>query len=69
MNEHPNLQVIATNDDSTSGYALMEKLSDAATPGYQVEFDPPEAERAGAFVEDALSEDDAIDSACDVAIP
>jgi hypothetical protein len=32
------------------------------TPGYQAEFDPEEAERAGAFVEDALSEQDATES-------
>jgi hypothetical protein len=33
--------------------AIREKLSDALTPGYQAEFDPDEAERAGAFEEDA----------------
>ncbi|PKL74948.1 MAG: conjugal transfer protein TraD [Candidatus Melainabacteria bacterium HGW-Melainabacteria-1] len=42
--------------------ALHEKLADALTPGFQPEFDPDEAEHAGAFVEDALSEADAIDS-------
>ena len=31
------------------------------TPGYEVEFDPEEAELAGAFVEDALSEQDAME--------
>ena len=46
--------------------ALREKLADAQTPGYQAEFDPEEAERAGAFVEDALSEEDAADSNADL---
>jgi hypothetical protein len=35
------------------------------TPGFQAEFDPAEAEAAGAFVEDALSESDALASAHD----
>lgn len=47
--------------------ALHEKLADAQTPGYQVEFDPDEAQRAGAFVEDALSESDAAESVIDLA--
>ena len=41
---------------------VREKLSDAQTPGYQAEFDPAEAEVAGAFPEDALSEADALAS-------
>jgi hypothetical protein len=45
---------------------LREKLTDALTPGYQTEFDPDEAERAGAFVEDALSEQDAAASTADL---
>lgn len=47
--------------------AVREKLTDALTPGYQAEFDPEEAERAGAFVEDALSEQEALDSQADLA--
>jgi hypothetical protein len=39
--------------------AVREKLSDAQTPGYEAEFDPHEAEAAGAFAEDAMSEADA----------
>ena len=50
------------DDYATATEALREKLADAQTPGYQAEFDPEEAERAGAFVEDALSEQDATDS-------
>jgi len=41
------------------------KLQDALTPGFAAEFSPEEAEMAGAFREDALSEADAFDSALD----
>jgi len=44
---------------------VAEKLIDAMVPGAMVEFDPEEAERAGAFVEDALSESDALESSVD----
>jgi hypothetical protein len=37
------------------------------TPGFEVDFDPDEAERAGAFQEDALTEADALDSCMDIA--
>lgn len=56
----------AVDDYATATEALREKLTDAQTPGYQAEFDPEEAERAGAFVEDALSEEDAADSNADL---
>ena len=46
--------------------ALLEKLTDSLIPGLQVEFDPEEAEQAGAFVEDALSEADALESSIDL---
>ena len=55
------------DDYATATEALREKLTDAQTPGYQAEFDPEEAERAGAFVEDALSEQDAAESGDDLA--
>ena len=45
---------------------LAEKLADAMVPGAIVEFDPEEAERAGAFIEDALSEGDALESSIDL---
>jgi len=46
--------------------SLTEKLSDAEnSPGNAAEFDPEEADRAGAFEEDALSEDDALESSVD----
>lgn len=48
---------------------VREKLIEAMTPGRIVEFDPEEAEYAGAFIEDALSEEDALaamyDPRCD----
>lgn len=46
---------------------LVEKLSDAeTTPSFEVEFDPDEAEKAGAFEEDAISEVDALESSADL---
>ena len=55
----------ASNDTANADAALNDKLSDAMTPGFEAEFDPEEAERAGAFDEDALSEADALDSCID----
>ena len=46
---------------------IDEKLSDMETPGFEAEFNAAEAERLGAFEEDALSEEDALESAIDVA--
>lgn len=45
---------------------LTEKLTDAMIPGAIVEFDPDEAERMGAFQEDALDEADALESSIDL---
>lgn len=62
------LQGVPAIDDTAAGAAaLREKLTDALTPGYQAEFDPEEAERAGAFREDALNELDAAGSTDDLA--
>ena len=44
------------DDDAAGGEAVREKMADALTPGFQVEFDPDEAEGGGAWVEDALRE-------------
>lgn len=44
---------------------VHDKLVDALVPNFQAEFDPIEAEIAGAFVEDALSEADAEASTLD----
>jgi len=49
----------------TEEEAIRQKLQDAETPGYEVEFDPDEAERI-AFREDALSDDDARESVADL---
>ena len=56
----------AISDTANAAAVLHEKLADAMTPGYQAEFDPEEAEQAGAFVEDALSEQDAVESDIDL---
>jgi len=55
-------------DDSASATeALRNKLIDAQTPSYQAEFDLEKVERAGAFVENALSEQAAAESGEDLA--
>ena len=62
MNQQTTTQaddVLPAIDDNAAG-ALREKLAHAATPGYQAEFDPEEAERAGAFVEDAAESGDSL---------
>lgn len=47
---------------------LKQKLRDAMVPGHVVTCDPEEAERAGAFVEDALDSQDALASAMDLVL-
>ena len=49
--------------------AIKAKLLDAMTPGFQAEFDPDEADQTGAFIEDALSEEDAMASDVDLFEP
>lgn len=44
-----------------------EKMDDAMTPGFQAEFDPDEAELAGAFHEDALTAGEAAESSIELA--
>ncbi len=67
MNEQAtNPEETTFDDQANAGAVLREKLADAMTPGFQAEFDPEEAERAGAFVEDALSEADAAESDADL---
>ncbi|HCG9146956.1 TPA: conjugal transfer protein TraD [Vibrio parahaemolyticus] len=61
-----NLEQSTFDDQANAAEALREKLDDAMTPGYQTEFDPDEAEAVGAFVEDALSEEDAAESDADL---
>ena len=54
-----------TNNPDIQEQVIQEKLLDAEIPGFQAEFDPLEAERLGAFKEDALTEQDALDSTID----
>ena len=65
-NQATNPEETTFDDQANAGAALREKLADAMTPGFQAEFDPEEAERAGSFVEDALSEADAAESDADL---
>ncbi len=44
---------------------VNEKLEDSDTPGMVVEMDPDEADQAGAFFENALSLDEALEAALD----
>jgi hypothetical protein len=53
------------NSEVTVEEIIEQKLRDAETPGYEVEFDPNEAERI-AFHENALSDDDARESVADL---
>lgn len=53
------------DDQAASKEALQDKLGDAMTPGFVAELDPDEATKAGAFEEDALTEDDALESTAD----
>lgn len=55
------------DDETPDREIVREKMLDAMTPGFQAEFDPDEADLAGAFVEDALSEQDAIEGSEDLA--
>lgn len=55
------------DDYANATEALREKMVDALTPGFQVELDPAEAARMGAFAEDALSDQDAQESTEDLA--
>lgn len=56
---------IDVETDNPEKEVIQEKLLDAEIPGFQAEFDPLEAKRLGAFTEDALSEQDALDSTID----
>ena len=58
-------QIDAETNNPDIQEVITDKLLDAEIPGFQAEFDPLEAERLGAFEEDALSEQDALDSTID----
>ncbi len=57
--------VISLVGNEPSKEVIAEKLLDAQIPGFIAEFDPDEAEQVGAFTEDALSEQDALESDID----
>jgi hypothetical protein len=68
MNQHDATGPEKETEDAVSLAVLREKLIDALTPGFQAEFGPDEADQAGAFVEDALSEEDAAESSIDACL-
>ena len=53
------------DEELSQDEVIDQKLRDAETPGYEVSFDPDEAEQI-AFHEDALSDEDARDSVNDL---
>ena len=71
MNEHDRLDANDAVPDAaaSAAAALRDKLTNILIPGYAVEFDPDEAEQAGAFEEDALSLQDAAESCLDLLDP
>ena len=53
-------------DEETAAREVLDaKCAELDVPGHEVEFDPDEAELCGAFREDALGEEDAIEAALD----
>ncbi|WP_295448867.1 conjugal transfer protein TraD [uncultured Thiodictyon sp.] len=50
----------------TAREVLESKLRFAMVPGTVIELDPDEAEMVGAFAEDALTEQEALDGAIDI---
>lgn len=54
-----------SEDDKDAIESVRAKIMDANTPGFQVEFDPEEAELMGAFAEDALTEHEALEGTAD----
>jgi hypothetical protein len=63
------LNDVVPDDAASAAAALRDNLTDILTPGYAAEFDPDEAEQAGAFEEDAVSLQDAAESCVDLANP
>ena len=59
---------VSVASEEADATTLAEKVTDALTPGVVVEFDPEEAEKAGAFIEDALSQQDAAESDIDLLV-
>lgn len=55
----------ASEPEGIDADVLRAKLEDMETPGFEVAFDPDEADALGAFREDALTYDEAIEAAWD----
>lgn len=54
-----------TSTNAAVDAVIREKFEDLRTPGFVAEFDAQEAERAGAFADDAMSAADALASVHD----
>ena len=54
------------DEAATQRESVEEKCALLSVPALQVEFDPEEAELCGAFIEDALGEEEAVDASQDV---
>ena len=54
------------DEAATQRESVEEKCALLSVPGLQVKFDPEEAELCGAFIEDALGEEEAVDASQDV---
>lgn len=63
MKNHPENQ--SEKERGGSLDVVAQKLADLDNPGFQVELDPAEAEAAGAFIEDAIQESEALEAAHD----
>ncbi|CAM4473472.1 MAG: hypothetical protein LEGION0403_FIIPPAGN_02402 [Legionella sp.] len=50
------------NQETTPLEVLEEKLNDLMVPGFIVEMSPEEADMFGAFIEDALTDEDALEA-------
>jgi len=66
MSAKDNIHLVQPVETGSEDTAVREKLADLLIPGFQAEFDPDEADQAGAFIEDALSEQDALESSIDL---
>ncbi|MES9841943.1 MAG: hypothetical protein ABW134_15410 [Candidatus Thiodiazotropha endolucinida] len=60
-------ELVRIESERTCKLSMEQRLTDLNIPGFSVEFSWEEAEHLEAFVEDALSDDDAIDSAYGIA--
>ena len=63
MNDHPFSPRSSVHVDPD---VLRSKLEDLEVPGFEVAFEPHEADAVGAFREDALSYEEAMEATIDV---